>query len=225
MIGYEQSPLDIVKFEVFHLAPFNNGQVEEYAKKWFSIDTELNPEQQIQKAGLFLKESKIVPDLRSNPLMLALICNIYRGENYIPKNRVKVYEKCAEMLYSRWDKSRGIISSIEFEDYLESLISELAYWIYSREDLQSGVSEYELIKKSAEYPCEWIYGNEVKSRKSAKKFVEFCKGRAWIFTSVGISPEGIELFQFTHRTFLEYFTAANIANTQTTPEKNVILAL
>ena len=147
MIGYEQSPLDIVKFEVFHLAPFNNGQVEEYAKKWFSIDTELNPEQQIQKAGLFLKESKIVPDLRSNPLMLALICNIYRGENYIPKNRVKVYEKCAEMLYSRWDKSRGIISSIEFEDYLESLISELAYWIYSREDLQSGVSEYELIKK------------------------------------------------------------------------------
>src|SRR5205823_13729081 len=34
-VGYEQAPLDEERFEVFHLAPFDNEQVHEYINKWF----------------------------------------------------------------------------------------------------------------------------------------------------------------------------------------------
>jgi hypothetical protein len=109
VVGYEQAPLDEKRFEIFRLAPFDEDQVQEYVTKWFSTDTDLTNEQQKQKSQAFVEESQIVPDLRSNPLILALMCNIYRGENYIPRNRPDVYEKCAVMLFERWDKSRASI--------------------------------------------------------------------------------------------------------------------
>ena len=114
-VGYEQAPLDKNRFEVFHLASFNDDKVNEYVTKWFAVDGDLTPDEQKRKSEGFLEESRFVPDLRSNPLMLALLCNIYRGENYIPKNRPDVYEKCANMLFERWDKGRGLYVPLPFE--------------------------------------------------------------------------------------------------------------
>jgi hypothetical protein len=219
VIGYDQSPLNKDKFEIFHLAPFNDNQVKEYANKWFAADDELTSDQKTQKAEAFLKESEIVPDIRSNPLMLALICNIYRGENYIPKNRAEVYHKCSTMLFSRWDKTRGISSSSAFEDYLEPMVQYLAYWIYTNENLQSGVSEHELIQQATKYLNEWFFTKRFVAQREARAFIDFCKGRAWILTAVGSTTEDVELFWFTHRTFLEYFTAAYIVSTNNTPKK------
>jgi len=219
VIGYEQSPLDKDKFEIFHLAPFDDEQVKEYANKWFATDCELTSEQQKQKSETFLKESEIIPDIRSNPLMLALICNIYRGENYIPKNKAEVYQKCSTMLFSRWDKTRGIPSSSAFEDYLEPMVQYLAYWIYTNENLQSGVSEHELVHQATQYLSEWFFTKRFIAEREAKAFIDFCKGRAWILTAVGSTTEEVELFWFTHRTFLEYFTAAYIVSTNNVPKK------
>ena len=71
-------------------------------------------------------ESEKVSDLRSNTLMLSLMCNIYRQENYIPENRPKIYQKCAEMLFKKWDKHRGINPGITIQDSkIESLISHI----------------------------------------------------------------------------------------------------
>ena len=36
---------------------------------------------------------------------------------------------------------------------------------------------------------------------------------------MGTTPEGLPLYKFTHKTFLEYFTAANIVRNNNTPEK------
>ena len=47
----------------------------------------------------FISESASVADLRSNPLMLALLCILYRGAGSLPRNRTEVYEQCASMLY------------------------------------------------------------------------------------------------------------------------------
>ena len=93
-VGYKEAPLDESKFEVYRLAPFNDQQVQEYVTKWFAIDRDLTKEQQQEKIKAFLAESKNLTDLRSNPLMLGLMCNIYKGEGYIPRNRPDVYQKC-----------------------------------------------------------------------------------------------------------------------------------
>ena len=42
---------------------------------------------------------------------------------------------------------------------------------------------------------------------AAREFVEFCRGRMWVFTDAGTTVSGQRLYGFTHRTFLEYFAA------------------
>jgi hypothetical protein len=136
-VGYEQAPLD-ERFEPFKLSPFSDEQVTRYVGKWFSVNTDLPATKQKQLAGSFFEESRLVPDLRSNPLMLALMCNIYNIEGYIPRNRPEVYRKCAEMLFEKWDKRRGINYNLPFEAYVRPAMHDLAYWIYSDETLQGG---------------------------------------------------------------------------------------
>jgi hypothetical protein len=217
-VGYEQAPLDEKGFDVFRLSPFDEEQVEEYANKWFSTDLEFTAEQRQQKALDFLHESRIAPDLRSNPLMLGLMCNIYRGESYIPRNRPDVYEKCALMLFERWDKMRGIHASLPFEAHIRPTMMFLAHWIYSDDTLQGGVTERRLITKATEYLCPKRFEDQDEAERAATEFIEFCRGRAWVFTDTGTTREGESLYQFTHRTFLEYFTAAHLFRTNPTAE-------
>lgn len=217
-VGYEQAPLNENNFEIFQISDFNENQVKEYSKKWFSLDIDLTLEQQKQKAEAFYEESNIVPDLRANPLMLALMCNIYRGENYIPRNKPDIYEKCAIMLFERWDKSRCIHVKLPFEVHIKPAMMYLAHWIYSKESLQSGITEYNLIKKTTQYLYPKRFEDHDEAEMSAREFINFCKGRAWVFTDTGTTKDGERLYQFTHRTFLEYFTAAYIVRTNSTPD-------
>jgi NACHT domain len=216
-VGYEQAPLDPLRFVAYRLSPFDEEQVKEYAQKWFASDLELTLNQRKQKANSFLSESDVVSDLRSNPLMLGLMCNIYRGENYIPRNRPDVYEKCSTMLFERWDKGRGIFVPLPFEHHISPAMKYLAHWIYSEEKLQAGVTEPKLVTKAADYLCNVRFEDRDEGESAARKFIDFCKGRAWVFTDTGTTKEGDSLYQFTHRTFLEYFTAAHIVRTNPTP--------
>ena len=218
-VGYEQAPLDSRRFSTYHLAEFDEGQVASYVERWFESEADFAPDERAKKVEAFVSESDVVPDLRSNPLMLGLMCNIYRGENYIPANRPDVYEKCAVMLFERWDKGRGIEVEIPFESLLRPAMQYLAHWIYSDERLQVGVTRPQLVTKATEYLYGRRFEDKDEARGAAAEFIELCKGRAWVFTDTGSKASGERLFQFTHRTFLEYFTAEYLARTNSTSEQ------
>jgi hypothetical protein len=213
-VGYDQAPLAPEKFEVFRLAPFDENQVREYVTKWFKVNEE--PE---EKGEAFLNESQFVSDLRSNPLMLALMCKLYRREGYIPRNRPEVYEKCAEMLFEKWDKNRDIPVEFRFEDNIRPAIAYLADWLYADQGLQGGVTESQLIAKLSEYLLEHRFDDRDQAERAAREFIQFFRGRAWVFTGIGTTADGEELYQFTHRTFLEYFTALYLFRTQETAKE------
>lgn len=217
-VGYEQAPLNSRLFDVFRLGPFYVDQVEDYAKKWFALDADGRSEASDAKAAAFMAESMSVPDLRANPLMLGLMCTIYREELYIPRNRPDVYRKCAEMMFDRWDRRRGIPIRFTFEGEFRPAIAFLAYWIYSDELLQAGVTEQQLIRKASEYLLSKRVEDRDEAEEIARNFVDFCRGRAWVFTNTGSTGSGDELYQFTHRTFLEYFTALYLSRIHETAE-------
>jgi hypothetical protein len=219
VVGYEQAPLDPRKFEPYRLADFDDSQVQEYASKWFATDDASTREQQGKRTQAFLNESRSVPDLRSNPLMLALMCNIYLGEDFIPTNRPDVYKKCALMLFDRWDRSRRIHTGYGFENQLSPIMTHIAHWLYSEPGLQSGVTEKQLIQECAKYLHATRYEQLEEAEKAATDFIEFCRGRAWVFSDTGTTPGGMNLYQFTHRTFLEYFTALYLFRTNPKPSE------
>ena len=218
VVGYEQTPLDPEVFETFLIAPFDENQVKEYINKWFenkNVSCRGDPE---KNKEAFLKESEIAIDLRSNPLMLALMCNLYRGVGFIPRNRPELYKKCSEMLFERWDPSRGIWVQLPISEP-KALLSRLAFWIYSDETLQSGTTESHLIRESKNFLFPRRFETEEEAEKASNEFIRYCRGRAWVFTDVGTTPDGQILYNFTHKTFLEYFAAVNIIRTHNSPEK------
>ncbi len=217
-VGYVQAPLDPRRFEIVYLAELDEEQVERYADLWFGLRLELTPKERSQMAANFMRDSAgAAADLRRNTLMLALLCNIYRGDGYIPRHRPQVYEKCAVMLFERWDRGRRIEVALEFERHLRPAMQHLAFWIYSEPQLRGGVTEAALVRSATEYLTGRRFDDEDKARQEARRFVEFCRGRAWVFTDTGTTASGENLYQFTHRTFLEFFAAEHLVRTQATP--------
>ena len=218
-VGYDQARLDDEQFVRYRIDRFDDGQVADYARKWFACDSTLTPAQAAADAAAFTAESKSVPDLRGNPLMLSLMCVLYRGEGYIPQHRAQVYRLCADLLFHRWDASRHIHVALALtQSQVKRLLRGLAYWLLTRQDSSAAVTERQLIAKTTQMLLDRDIEQAAQAEAAAAEFVDFCRGRGWIFVDVGTTARGEVLYAFAHRTFLEYFAAAYLAATTDTPE-------
>lgn len=216
-VGYAQAPMDRLQFKTLELSGFDRDQVREYVSRWFAQE-DLEDGRVSEWTESFMQESESVSDLTSTPLLLALMCIIYRGERSIPRNRPAVYEKCATMLFNKWDGHRGIKADLQVGQQVDPAMKYLAYWLFTRDSVD-GVPEADLINETTKYLHDRLFEDEYEARSAATEFVEFCRGRAWVFTDVGTTPEGERLYKFTHRTFMEYFAAYHLARLSETPEK------
>src|SRR5207247_8420673 len=106
---------------------FNDRQVADYASRWFKLDAALDTEQRKWMTDGFMRESEIARDLRVNPLVLSLLCGLYSSVHYIPRNRPEIYEKCAELLFETWDRSRGIEITHRFGAHIRPAVPRLAW--------------------------------------------------------------------------------------------------
>lgn len=218
-VGYDQARLDERTFDRFHIDRFYDGQVAEYARKWFASDRTLTAAQAARDAAAFVAESAAVPDLRSNPLILSLMCVLYRGEGYIPQHRTHVYRSCADLLFHRWDSSRHIrVNLVLTRTQVQRLLRGLAHWLFTREDVSTAVTERQLVAKTSELLLMRDVERPEQAEAAAVEFVTFCRGRGWVLVDVGTTATGEPLYSFAHRTFLEYFAAGHVAADADTPE-------
>lgn len=214
LIGYDQARLDDAQFRCYRLGRFGDGQVAEYARKWFALDRGSRP----GDAEAFLIESADVPDLRSNPLMLSLMCILYRGEGSLPRDRAGVYEQCANLLFRKWDERRRIHRELRAGRLVEAALGHLAWWLFTREETQPAVTERQLVAETTGFLHGRGFESQDEAADAAREFVEFCRDRMWVFSDVGTTAGGERLYAFTHRTFLEYFAACRLASMSDTPE-------
>lgn len=216
-IGYGEAPLKPSIFKTFELLPFSEHDVQHYARTWFALDDRLTPSEQDAISSAFLEESLSVPDLRRNALMLGLLCNVYRGIRQIPQNRADLYEKCATMLFERWDSERGIIRSGVLKSDARAALQDVALWIYTSNELADGVHERQLLYRMSKY-WQRRYEDPADAMAAAKELLRAWTGRSWILTDVGSSAIARDrVYKFTHQTFLEYFASVELARTQASP--------
>jgi NACHT domain-containing protein len=211
--GYSQASLDDRQFSCYLLGGFERQQVAEYARKWFVLTLGSRP----GDADAFIAESESVYDLRSNPLLLSLMCILYRGAGSLPQDRDEIYAKCTDLLIRDWDDYRRIRRELRAGRQVKPALRYLAWWLFTRQDAATAVTERELIARTAEF-LRSSFESPDDAQDAAREFVEFCHGRMWIFTDVGTTAAGDKLYAFTHRTFLEYFAAAHLAYDCDTPE-------
>ncbi|WAL49793.1 NACHT domain-containing protein [Rhodococcus pyridinivorans] len=205
ILGYNRARLPSRLFSHIRLDEFDDQQVAEYCRRWF--DSRQRPD----LVASFESESESVDDLRKNPLMLSLLCALYREHGAIPTDRRGVYHNCADLLFRRWDNHRQIEHHEAMPKSADRLMQEIANFVYKHSSLQDGIQETQLVKVLAHSLVDRDGYEMSDAENDAQSFVNFCAGRAWLLASFGSDSRGQRMFRFTHRTFQEYFTAEDIA--------------
>jgi hypothetical protein len=212
-VGYKHNSLDSDIFTELSLDNFTKTQVESYVRNWFNFVSGLSIDEREIVASRFMSESEHASDIRSNPLMLGLMCTIYKTEAYIPRNRPDVYHKCSKMLFETWDRRRNLFEPLSFEAHLQNVLAHVAYSIYTNPTMQEGVTEAQVVELATDYLSKWAYNESADAISAARDFFEFCKGRGWVLDEFGLNESGAGLFRFAHKTFLEYFAAVHLSRT------------
>jgi hypothetical protein len=213
LVGYDEAPLDRQLFPVAKLAPFTPDQVEEYVARFFTFDGRDNVDE--LTAG-FMAESEASADIRSNPLMLSLLCTLYASTNYIPRNRAEVYERCAELLFERWDRSRGLDVTHRYAADVRPAVQRIAWRLMTDPAGRQTLSRRDMAAELTAYLGERRYEDQDEAAQAAEDFIVFCTGRAWVLTDVG-SDRAEPQYGFAHRTFLEYFASGQLVRLHPDP--------
>jgi hypothetical protein len=212
-VGYDHAPLSRSVFQQVRLSEFDEDQVIDYATKWFTLAGKPD------RVTPFLIESESIEDLRKNPLLLSLLCILYRDSGAIPADRRGIYSKCAELLFKKWDTHRQISQSGAMPSFADRLMQEIARWFYSTPSTQAGLEEQQISRVLAQYMVQALGFEETEAERNANEFMDFCAGRAWLLGSIGPNEYGRRLFRFTHRTFYEYFTAESLSRQSNSAEE------
>lgn len=197
--GFEVQALKKSALKVYSLEQYSDSQVKQYAEAWFAW------KEQVSRAERFLGESRNLPDLRQNPLMLALLCTLYSQQDYIPQSRREIYLRCASLMFREWDPKRGIDIPNIFKSRGEAALQAVArqieraggYGTPVRQDVLEGVVRDVLEKAGVD---------SVAAHASARELLDHCATRAWIL-SARVADDGQREFGFTHRTFFEFYAA------------------
>lgn len=181
------------------IAHFDQSQIEEFSKKWFT-DKETNKDFLTK-----LKENDAINELASNPLLLSMICLSYKARNTFPENKAKLYKSAIEVLMEKWDKQKQVKRD-EFNKELTSkdiisVISDVGHGTFKRGELflpRRTLSRYieEGIMKLKKVPAQHINGSKMLTS------IEVNQG---IFSKMSS-----DIYSFSHLTFQEYFAAKYI---------------
>lgn len=204
-VGYDRAPVDASLFVRVRLKEFLLDQTTDYVHKWFTL---VEREELIER---FLHDSESIPDLRLNPLMLSLLCLLYRESGAIPSRRLDIYDECARLLFHRWDRHRQIEVDGSIPDFADNLMQEIARWFFTSPTAQAGLGETLIQRMLKRILIDQSGFPEGKAQQAATDFLDFCSGRAWLLGNIGSNHKGERLFSFTHKTFYEYFAAESFA--------------
>jgi hypothetical protein len=190
-------------FRQLTLQDFNDEEIGEFISKWYAAAISDATERD-QLAGRLTKDiagSSSIRELAGNPLLLTMMALLNRRK-HLPRERLKLYEACAELLVEGWDAARHLERSVYLthDDKIE-ILQRIAYEMqHERHGLGGNmISEkrLRLILVSA------LGDRDIENpRMVADKIVSALAERDFMLCSVGD-----EQFSFVHRTFLEYFCA------------------
>jgi hypothetical protein len=107
------------------ILPFDQSRSKAFVRAWFKgIDSPISAESLIQD----INKSAGLKELSSQPLLLCLVCNVYRRYLNISRRHSTLFEQCINALLWQWDADRAVKRS----KTVESLDLQKQIWLHSR---------------------------------------------------------------------------------------------
>ncbi|MBZ9652006.1 NACHT domain-containing protein [Psychroflexus montanilacus] len=199
-IGYNDAALNEGLVLKLNINQFNDYQIQNYIENWYLIEEPNENTREKEIEDLLDKRNLIDQELVSNPLLLSLIVILYRNNLKVPESKLEIYQSCTKTLVDKWDYSKGLDISLPEDIYKrkDTIFADLAYWQYKQLSSKNGKITYQRAKNTVAKSLneKLKVTDEFISENSAEKFLEYAEKRSLYFDN-----------NFTHKTFLEYFTA------------------
>ena len=200
-------------FTYVEIADFDDQQIQVFAQQWFAATLENKTEAQ-QKAQQFIQqlekpENQPIRELAITPILLNLLCSVFKEKATFPRQRVKLYQTGIDILLQRWDQARGIerdgfydeLSLVHKIKLLAQIaattFSENCYFFESRQVLsiiENYLSEHFNLHQEAENL--WLTSEKILKLMEVKHGI--------------LVERAKDIYSFSHLTFQEYFTARHI---------------
>lgn len=218
-IGYNEAKLNEEKFCELNMLPFNEIQIKEYTSRWYVLEEENVENRNAEISDFISKMNRVDNELLSNPLLLSLIVILYRNNLKIPDSKLEIYQSCTNTLVDKWDASKNLDIQIDkmILQKKEPIFADLAFWQYetlSSSDIE--ITYYKAKKVVSESLLKKNVADEDNRAHLAEVFLNYAQKRSIYFDN-----------NFTHKTFLEYYTAfwiySNIEMKHNIVERNCII--
>jgi GTPase SAR1 family protein len=213
VVGYQAQRLREAEFRHFMLQDLDTTQITDFVNRWhdvtFDDPTQAAPKRdRLQKA---IRESKSIAMLAGNPLLLTMMAILNRNQE-LPRDRADLYAQASRVLLHQWDTERALsdfpgmsteIGLREKTDILRRLAARLQAGPSGlKGNLIDGPTLTGLIEDYLQNELHFA-----QARAGARAVVEHLRQRNFILCFVGADS-----YAFVHRTFLEYFCAANFVH-------------
>jgi len=212
-IGFDPEPWRVLGFEVVRLLEYGDSQIRKTISKWTPLlqsGDDLQVSQNLEKA---IWENSRVRQIASNPLILTILIFLCRSRNYVlPRRRVDLYEKVAEVFLETWEASKR--PSGEFSETLGiDLDARDLEWLVADLALQMQRNGVVTAKRWWIEQC-WhealasrLGFDDQIAKDATARLLRFVSGRTGIF-----EERSLDLYAFSHRTLQEFFAAVGLTN-------------
>ena len=213
VVGYQAQRLREAEFRHFMLQDLDSTQITDFLNRWhevtFDDPTQAAPKRdRLQKA---IGESKSIAMLAGNPLLLTMMAILNRNQE-LPRDRADLYAQASRVLLHQWDTERalsdfpGMSTEIGLREKTDILRRIAAHMQGGPSGLKGNLIDGPTLTGLIEDYLQ----NELhfaQARAAARAVVEQLRLRNFILCFVGADS-----YAFVHRTFLEYFCAANFVH-------------
>jgi NACHT domain len=183
-------------FTVHEISDFSEEERQVFVNKWFAINNALTMAPRLISA---IAHTPAIAEITTNPLLLSLICILFKNDHNLPNQRSEVFERCIQILVREWDTEREFRRSSQFsalsdEKHIQ-ILSEIASYYLKQSRRYFGEDE---LARFVEHIQEEFEIEDADPREMIK---EICSHYGIIV------PAGYANYGFSHLSFQEYLTA------------------
>ncbi len=194
-------------FEKMLIAPFSARQRATYVRRWFETARAENPEQIARQFLERLGKHVTYGELTRTPILLDLLCRVFRQYSRFPYTRADVYDLGLHSLLREEAhnlRNSSVLKDISLET-TRDLLRAIAAEFFLRPQIQTAFDRRELERKVADY---FVSTSDIaKSSVAAYRIITDVE-----LTYGLVVQQASNLCSFSHLTFQEYFTAEYLVN-------------
>ncbi|HWD87039.1 MAG TPA: NACHT domain-containing protein [Mucilaginibacter sp.] len=197
-IGYHDIKFNPKKFDEFAIIKFDNNQIRELVTNFYHTQHSSEEKRRNAIEGCLRQiNDDVDEELKSNPLILTLILILTSNNIIIPDSKLEIYESCTKTLVDSIDineKELRIEIPVANKNFT---FCHLAHWQYVSQSCNAEINYDTALNEVAYFLLNRNECNDFKDAEvRAAKFLDYAERRSIYFEN-----------NFTHKTFLEYFTA------------------